>query len=326
MKTLPISIHVDVDGLDIYEQEYGSPAAVPRQAIFDQALPLMLDLFDGFGIRATFFIIGRDLEDSAGQRFVAKLLERGHEVANHTWSHAPNFHAFAKDEQEREIVTTEERLFTQTGQRPVGFRAPGYYLNHHILNMLKTRGYRYDSSVLPTWTHALMRVYLRLRGQGRKIDKAVGRIRYALVNQQPTILFPTAQRPLYEIPIATMPLLRLPIHSTFLFLYGLRWARWAMNLQRKIGKGRVFLLHAIDTLAYPISDYLSRAVPTLRMPLEQRLVLLKQTFSTMQNYPGFISTPELLAELDRKKVPQAKLLFLGNPQPANHVTQLKEQT
>ena len=38
-------------------------------------------------------------------------------------------------------------------QPPVGFRAPGYDLSERVLDVLMAQGYRYDSSVFPSWPY-----------------------------------------------------------------------------------------------------------------------------------------------------------------------------
>ncbi|MDP9099726.1 MAG: polysaccharide deacetylase family protein [Verrucomicrobiota bacterium] len=45
----------------------------------------MLDLLDRFDARATFFVIGRRAE--AHPHLITEILSRGHEIANHTYSH-----------------------------------------------------------------------------------------------------------------------------------------------------------------------------------------------------------------------------------------------
>jgi peptidoglycan/xylan/chitin deacetylase (PgdA/CDA1 family) len=45
----------------------------------------MLDLLDRFDARATFFVIGRRAEQHP--HLITEILSRGHEIANHTYSH-----------------------------------------------------------------------------------------------------------------------------------------------------------------------------------------------------------------------------------------------
>ena len=46
-----------------------------------------------------------------------------------------------------------------TGQKPIGFRGPGYSLSLSVLRVLTRRGYQYDASTLPTFLGPLARAY-----------------------------------------------------------------------------------------------------------------------------------------------------------------------
>jgi peptidoglycan/xylan/chitin deacetylase (PgdA/CDA1 family) len=49
--------------------------------------PRLLDALAEHGIRATFFVIGREAERHPA--IVRRIVAEGHEIGNHTWSHAP---------------------------------------------------------------------------------------------------------------------------------------------------------------------------------------------------------------------------------------------
>ena len=54
----------------------------------DQAFtPVLLDLLDRYGAKATFFPLGRNLEPRWEQDDVQDLLSRGHAIGNHSWHH-----------------------------------------------------------------------------------------------------------------------------------------------------------------------------------------------------------------------------------------------
>ena len=52
--------------------------------------PMVADVLASRGVRATFFVIGSVAE--AHPSLVRRLLDDGHELANHTWSHQPMAH------------------------------------------------------------------------------------------------------------------------------------------------------------------------------------------------------------------------------------------
>lgn len=96
------------------------------------ALPQLLDLVDELGCRMTLFSIGRLVEQDPGP--YAAATTRGHEIANHTWSHPDNpvlnpereFWHLSEDQMADEIGRAQEVLEQCTGQRPSGFRTPHF--------------------------------------------------------------------------------------------------------------------------------------------------------------------------------------------------------
>ena len=84
------TVQVDVDDLWVYYQSIGRNAPNEARAlVYEQGIPRLLELFEAYGIRATFFIVGRDLPAQGAS--VRELIRRGHEVANHSTWHRPGF-------------------------------------------------------------------------------------------------------------------------------------------------------------------------------------------------------------------------------------------
>ncbi len=75
------TLQVDVDDLWVYYESIGrtTPPAAPCNV--HAGHPRLLDLFDRYGARATFFVCGRDLPTNS---VLAEMVRRGHEVANHS--------------------------------------------------------------------------------------------------------------------------------------------------------------------------------------------------------------------------------------------------
>jgi peptidoglycan/xylan/chitin deacetylase (PgdA/CDA1 family) len=67
----------------------------------------LLDLLNKYQIKATFFVVGSRLPDH--QQQVKELLEEGHMLANHSFSHA-NFHKISHVKQRAEIEKTDELI------------------------------------------------------------------------------------------------------------------------------------------------------------------------------------------------------------------------
>ena len=89
----------------------------PRQT------PAVLDVLRKCGVRATFFVIGRNARAHPG--LCRRMVNEGHSVQNHTESHAAGtFWAAMPSRAEREIQGCSEAVFEATGSHPRQFRAP----------------------------------------------------------------------------------------------------------------------------------------------------------------------------------------------------------
>lgn len=73
----------------------------------------MLDVLDKHGVKATMFITGLWAEQNPG--WVRAIIARGHEIANHTYSH-PNIANLDAETLRQELNRTEDILWSLTGQ------------------------------------------------------------------------------------------------------------------------------------------------------------------------------------------------------------------
>ena len=88
-----------------------------------QLTPILLDLLDRHGVRATFFPVGRNLEPRWGSDQVQDLLNRGHAIGNHSTHHRH----LTRDHPWKvaaDLDVASNLLRSRTGFRPSCFRAP----------------------------------------------------------------------------------------------------------------------------------------------------------------------------------------------------------
>ena len=83
--------------------------------------PKLLDMLKERGIKATFFVVGKNVEEYPG--IVARMATEGHEVANHSWSH-PALTKLGVESFRRQIENTNDAIAKATGKRPVLMRPP----------------------------------------------------------------------------------------------------------------------------------------------------------------------------------------------------------
>ncbi len=107
-------------------------------------LPRLLDVFDAYGVKATFFIPG-----AVARRYpedVKSIAARGHEIGCHGNEHE-NL-ALLAAAQQREALMEAKRILTEiSGATPVGFRMPEGEITEETLCIVKSLGFAYSSSL-----------------------------------------------------------------------------------------------------------------------------------------------------------------------------------
>ncbi|AEF93214.1 polysaccharide deacetylase [Desulfotomaculum nigrificans CO-1-SRB] len=83
--------------------------------------PDILDILQQYHCKATFFVVGQNLE--LHQNLVKRALAEGHEVGNHTMSHT-NLHAIPQQAVFAEINNCSQSIAALTGVAPKFFRPP----------------------------------------------------------------------------------------------------------------------------------------------------------------------------------------------------------
>ncbi len=99
----------------------------------------LLDIFRQAGGKATFFMIGQQIDAHPGT--AAEVHAAGHELGNHTWTH-PRLTQLAPDDARAELVQTDERIQRIIGAPVRTFRPPFLDVNDAILALAAKLGYR----------------------------------------------------------------------------------------------------------------------------------------------------------------------------------------
>jgi chitin deacetylase len=108
----------------------------------------VLDVLKKYNVKATFFMEGDQVEFRGA--IAKKVLEAGHEIGNHTYSHM-NFYAYKKDDREkvlaREIQKSGEFIFKATGVKTILLRMPNGFSREWARNAAQKENY-----ALVNWT------------------------------------------------------------------------------------------------------------------------------------------------------------------------------
>lgn len=275
-------VSLDLDDLACYRAIHGlepKPQAAQSLAL-ERWLPRFLDLFAKLEVRATIFVIGDDLErdmqaGGRGAGVLARAIDEGHELANHSYAHAYDLHKWPAADIAEDLGRCDS-LLRDLGAQPQGFRAPGYTHDRTMLMQVAGLGYSYDSSSLPSPSYYLGK--LGVLG----VRRLLGRRSASQTDGARSFLGPAAvhylpEFGLWEVPISVSRTLRLPLTGTFLLGDSppMMTRLQAKMLRREAASTRHLHLelHAID-LADPEGDGIEAEIVKrqreLATPLERR--------------------------------------------------------
>jgi len=102
--------------------------------------PEILAALDKYGVKATFFMIGRRMEQYP--QLVRQVLARGHAIGNHTYTHPHNIEADTPAQIIRELDMCEQVIERMTGRRASLFRPPLGLVNGTVAAIAQDEGYR----------------------------------------------------------------------------------------------------------------------------------------------------------------------------------------
>jgi hypothetical protein len=253
--------------------------------------------------------VGADVaDDPAGRALLGELARHGHELGNHTHNHPYELVRLGRAAINAEVATAHGVIAEVAGQPPIGFRAPGYNVSTELLEVLMAHGYRYDSSVFPSWPYYLAKAGV----MGAMV--LVGR-RSRSVLGDPRVLFSPAmpyrpgrspyrrgQATLVELPIAVLPRARLPVIGNWILPLPHRLRAWLLERMRR----RAFFnleLHGLDLVGADedgIPAALVALQPDLRVSLAQKRRALEATLDRLAHDHRLCPLRDVAAEVQRE--------------------------
>lgn len=213
------SLSLDLDNQWSYMKTHGDERWKSMPSYLNVLVPRVLDILDDLKVKITFFIVGRDADAPQHAEVFAEIVRRGHEIGNHSYEHEPWMHRRTAGDINDELARAEEAIERATGQRPRGFRGPGFTRSDSMLEVLIGRDYLYDASSLPTFIGPLARAYYFRSTKLSESDRAeredlFGSLGDGLRPNKPHRLH-VQNGSIAEIPVTTFPLFRVPIHVSY---------------------------------------------------------------------------------------------------------------
>lgn len=259
MKKKPIAgISLDLDNQWSYMKIHGDEGWDKYPSYFDIFIPHVLNILDELELKITFFIVGKDTESEENKKYLRMITDRGHEVGNHSYHHESWLQTYSYEKIENEIINAEKAIKDATGEKPIGFRGPGFSWSKDLLKVLESRGYKYDASTLPTYLGPLARAYYFAKSDLSKKEKRARKELFGKFSEGFRKLKPYKWdlgegKTIIEIPVTTMPIFKFPFHLSYLIFLG----NMSMGLMQlylniaiilcKLTKTPIsFLLHPLD--------------------------------------------------------------------------------
>lgn len=248
-----------------------------------QGIPLLIDLFHDLGISSTFFVTSNVTRDS--NDVIRELAKKNHEIACHGDHLSPlDFQNAAN--QYASIKSATETIREYINIVPEGFRAPFNRINEETLEALIKLGYKYDSSVMPSFR-------LLSKNYSPKAPKDP-------YNPSLTDVFKKGSSAIMEIPIYTLPVTKIPFGLSYMRLLGLSVYKFLFShVKQDIV---TFYLHTYDLFSLPKNMDLplrfrlvSKSQPGFKM-LREFLTYVSETFN-----PKYMCAREVLTHLQTNR-------------------------
>jgi polysaccharide deacetylase family protein (PEP-CTERM system associated) len=122
------------------------PLVTPENKRVRRNTERILELLAECHVKATFFVLGSVAQDDP--TLLPMIAAAGHEISSHGYSHTL-VPLLGPERFRDELRRTAAIIESQSGSRPLGFRAPQWSLGPDTpwaLDILRQEGYRYDSS------------------------------------------------------------------------------------------------------------------------------------------------------------------------------------
>jgi hypothetical protein len=298
-KKIPASISLDLDDKWSYMKVHGDPGWEKFPSYLDIVLPKVLDILDRLDIKITFFVVGQDAALERNHSILRSIVQRGHEIANHSFHHESWLKTYSKEKIEEEIRIAEEAIEKATGKKTNMFRGPGFSWSNDLLEVLQKRGYLFDASILPTYLSPLMRRYYfwksKLTKEQKKSRKELfGSFKEGFYPLKPFNWKLNSGKALLEIPVTTMPVFKIPFHQSYLIYISnisynlMKCYLWFSVFMCKLTRtSPSYLLHPLDLIGSREAPELA-FFPGMNVQQEEKikifetaLTILKKNFEVL---------------------------------------------
>ena len=279
------SLSLDLDNQWSYMKTHGDSGWEEFPTYLEVVVPRFIEVLDELNVKMTVFVVGQDAALEKNHAALRMIPDAGHEVGNHSFHHEPWLHLYSAAEIENEVERAENAISEATGQRPIGWRGPGFSFSKSLLNVLAGRGYEYDGSTFPTFLGPLARAYYFLKSdlpkeELKKRSQLFGKLSEGFRSLRP-YFWNTKGGELLEIPVTTFPVFKVPMHASYILYF----ATYSPMLAKLYFKSALLacrlmriqpslLLHPLDFIG---GDDISELgfFPAMKVPGKKKMELMR---------------------------------------------------
>jgi hypothetical protein len=258
----------------------------------DVVVPRILNFLKERDLTITFMVVGQDAALERNQAVLRSLAQAGHEIGNHSFKHESWMHLDSEEEIEADLIAAENAIEKAIGQRPVGFRGPGFSISARIMQVLARRGYLYDASTFPTYLGPLARAYYFMTTsltpeEKEKRRELFGKFKDGLRTND-SYRWRYNGDELIEIPVTTFPIFKVPIHISYVLYLSkfsrrlaLLYCNTALTMCRLSGLEPSILLHPLDFLG--VDDNIPELAffPAMSMKADKKMQVVSDALAIL---------------------------------------------
>lgn len=266
-----VLIQVDCDGEYVLSSHYGEKMSKEKEYdVFYTAINFIVSLLKKYSLKATFFVVGRDLEDANKVDILRNVVAEGHEIANHTYTHPNGLSKMSISDIQSEISETNRIISKNLAIEVYGFRAPNFDISNNTLNILEKNKIIYDCSILDTPWKPMFRA---LKGLDIFSSSYLGRM-----------FFLPSSKNIIEIPVSTFPYIKFPCNLSYMLalpeLIAPKYFQMLYKYYLEREKTLVLVLHLSD---FVDNVYLFRTEAKYFKSLRKRLFFIEDIFKILSN-------------------------------------------
>ena len=312
------SISLDLDNKWSYLKTHGDASWESHPSYLDLVVPRFLKMLAEFNFKITVFVVGQDAVLPKNRVAIQAIADAGHEIGNHSFHHEPWLHLYSREKLIEEFAQTEAAIEAVTGQRPRGFRGPGFSFSSEVLRVLVDRDYLYDGSTFPTFLGPIARAYYFFRSQlssteKTKRGKLFGSWRDGFRPLKP-YRWKHHEHELLEIPVSTIPIVRIPFHMSYVLylsqfspLLAKTYFWWAIKMCRLTRTEPSILLHPLDFLGCDDDQDLG-FFPAMNIPAKTKLNVVRSAFQTIQSNFDAVNMSAHAVRLSEQDLPRRNII------------------